>query len=193
MTTAEMTPVERVYCLAADYAEAVGNVERWEARAASATDTADPETGLDRSDHTYMANTWRTLVTVRREELRAALHETLRGTVRAVPDDELPVATKRRGRIEVRATTTDGTRTVRVRYTPAQALETGAALIACAALLDDRIGGTLTRTLAALPSHLNTGPATTEPTNEEPTNEEPAGEKPTAEQPTGGGREIRDA
>jgi hypothetical protein len=180
MTTAE-TAGERLYRLAVDFAEAFSNAQRSYDRADSATDE-------DRSVLKSIAETWRVTVARRREDLRAALRETLRGTARAVPDDELPVATTQRGRIEVRATTTDGTRTVRVRYTPAQALETGAALIACAALMDDRIGGTLTRTLAALPSHLDTEPATTEPTNEEP-----AGEKPTAEQPNGGGREIRDA
>jgi len=176
-----MTP-ELLFTLAAEFAQATGNSDRFRVLGSMATNDND------RVAHAGAAARWEALASSRREELRAALRETLRGTVRAVPDDELPVATTQRGRIEVRATIPDGTRTVRVRYTPAQALETGAALIACAALMDDRIGGTLTRTLAALPSHLDTGLAPTEPTNEEP-----AGEKPTAEQPTGGGREIRDA
>ena len=79
------------------------------------------------------------------------MRDTLRGTVRAVPDDELPVATWRRGRVEIRAITTDRVRAVRVRYTPAQALAAGAALIACAAITDERSGGTLTDILAAFP------------------------------------------
>ncbi|WP_307962113.1 hypothetical protein [Salinispora arenicola] len=40
---------------------------------------------------------------------------------------------------------------MRVLYTPAQALAAGAALIACAALTDAQISGTLTGILAAFP------------------------------------------
>jgi hypothetical protein len=170
-----MTP-DRLFNLAAEFAQATGNAERHNAYAACAT-------GDEHTDHIKKAATWTALAARRREELRTALRDALHGAVRAVPDHELPVATGQRGRSEVRAVTTDRTRTVRVRYTPAQALETGAALIACAAITDERIGGTLTRTLAALPSHLDTDLATTEP----------AGEEPTAERPTGAGTEIRDA
>jgi hypothetical protein len=175
-----MTP-ERLFDLAAEFAQATGNAERHNAYAASATDD-------ERAAHTKKSVTWTNLAVRRREELRTALREALHGTVRAVPDEQLPVATWRAGQVEVRAATTDGTRTVRVSYTPAQALETGAALIACAAATDDRIGGTLTRALAALPSHLDTEQATTEPTDEQP-----AGEEPTGATPTGRGRGIGDA
>lgn len=175
-----MTP-DRLFDLAAEFAQATGNAERHNAYAACAT-------GDEHTEHTKKASTWTALAVRRREELRAALRDAIHGAVRAVPDPELPVATWQRGRIEVRAVTTNGARTVRVRYTPGQALETGAALIACAAATDERIGGTLTRTLAALPSHLHTQPTPTEPTPTEPTREEP-----TAAKPTGGGREIRDA
>ncbi|GAA4466630.1 hypothetical protein [Phytohabitans houttuyneae] len=170
-----MTP-DPLFDLAAEFAQATGNAERHTAYAACAT-------GDEHISQTEKAATWTALAARRREELRAALRETLHGTVRAVPDQALPVATWQRGRVEVRAVTTDGARTVRVRYTPGQALETGAALIACAAATDERIGGTLTRTLAALPSHLDT----------EPTPTAPVGEEPTADRPTGAGREVRDA
>jgi len=176
-----MTP-EDLFLLAAEFAQATSNANLFHALGSTATNDND------RAAHGATATRWTKLASSRREELHAALRETLRGTVPAVPDDELPVATTQRGKIEVRATTTDGTRTVRVHYTPAQALETGAALIACAAVMDDRIGGTLTRTLAALPSHLDTEQATTEPTDEQP-----AGEDPTGAKPTGRGRGIGDA
>ncbi|GAA4469705.1 hypothetical protein [Phytohabitans houttuyneae] len=167
---------DRLFDLAAEFAQATGNAERHNAYAACAT-------GDEHTEHTKKASTWTALAARRREELRTALRDATHGAVRAVPDHELPVATWRRGRIEVRAVTTDGTRAVRVRYTPGQALETGAALIACAAITDERIGGTLTRTLAALPSHLHTPPTQTEP----------IGEEPTTAKPTGAGREGRDA
>jgi hypothetical protein len=135
---------DRLFDLAAEFAQATGNAERFHARAASTT-------GDDHTAHTKTASDWEARAARRREHLRAALREALRGTVTAVPDDELPVATWQRGRVEVRATTTDGTRTVRVRYTPAQALSAGAALIACAAITDQRAGGTLADVLAAFP------------------------------------------
>src|SRR5262245_25471966 len=182
-----MTTAERLYRLASDFAEAVGNVERWQTRADSAADSApDPVTGLDRAAHTSMAETWLALVARRREELRAALRETLHGTVRAVPDDELPVATWQRGRVEVRATTTDGTRAVRVRYTPAQALAAGAALIACAAITDQKAGGTLAGVLAAFPPNPDSA-------DEPPTGDDPGGRNPIGMKPAGVAAEAEDA
>jgi len=181
-----MTTAERLYHLAADFAEAVGHVERWETRADSVTDTADPVTGLDHADYTFLAETSRTLVTHHREVLRAALRDALPGTVHAVPDDELPVATWQQGRVEVRAVTTDGTRTVRVRYTPRQALAAGAALIAWAAITDERAGGTLADILAAFPPNPRTESGT------EPGDDSVGGE-PTGQMPTGTGTEARHA
>jgi hypothetical protein len=137
-----MTP-ERLFDLAAEFAQATGNAERFHARAASAADD-------DRAALTEKAETWDARAARRREQLRTALREALRGAVRAVPDDNLPVATRRPGQVEVRAVTTDRRRAVRVRYTPAQALAAGAALIACAAITDER-GGALAGVLAAFP------------------------------------------
>jgi hypothetical protein len=154
-----MTP-QRLFDLAAEFAQATGNAERLRARAASGTD--------DHAAHTEKAAAWDALAARRREQLRDALRETLRGTVLAVPDDKLPVATWQRGRVEIRAVTTDRARVVRVRYTPAQALAAGAALIACAAITDGRAGGTLTDILPAFPpnpTRTNPPPAA-EPTDE---------------------------
>jgi hypothetical protein len=143
MITAE-TAAERLYRLAVDFAEAFSKADRSCARADSATDE-------DRSVLTSIAETGRVIVARRREDLRAGLREALHGTVRAVSDDELPVSIWHQGRVEVRAITSDGARAVRVRYTPAQALAAGAALIACAAITDQRAGGTLADILAAFP------------------------------------------
>ena len=57
------------------------------------------------------------------------------------------MSTWQRGRVEVRAITTDGARAVRVRYTTAEAVAAGTALIACAAIADTADGGTLSRIL----------------------------------------------
>ncbi|BCJ51795.1 hypothetical protein Asp14428_32700 [Actinoplanes sp. NBRC 14428] len=75
-----------------------------------------------------------------------------RTTVRAVPDERLPVCTWQKGSIEVRAVVPDGTRNVRVRYTPAQAIAAGTALIACGAVADSQTGGALTAILPAFPT-----------------------------------------
>ncbi|MEV0396501.1 hypothetical protein [Polymorphospora rubra] len=141
---------ERLFDLAAEFAQATGNAERFHAHAASTT-------GDGHTVHSRSASRWEAIAARRREHLRAALREELRGTVHAVPDDELPVATWRRGRVEVRGTTLDGTRTIRVRYTPAQALAAGAALIACATITDEQAGGTLTGILATFPPNPATG------------------------------------
>lgn len=148
---------DRLFDLAAEFAQATGNAERFHARAASTT-------GDDHTAHTKKASEWEAIAARRREHLRAALREALRGTVTAAPDNELPVATLQRGRVEIRATTTDGTRAVRVRYTPAQALAAGAALIACAAITDEKSGGTLTSILGVFPPNPSTGD---EPVSEE--------------------------
>ncbi|GAB3160768.1 hypothetical protein GCM10027290_67200 [Micromonospora sonneratiae] len=147
---------DRLFDLAAEFAQATGNAERFHARAASTTGNAH-------TAHSKKASKWEAAATRRREHLRATLREALRGTVTAVPDAELPVATWQRGRVEILATT-DGTRAVRVRYTPAQALTAGAALIACAAITDEQTGGTLTSILSAFPPN--------PPTSDEPASDE---------------------
>ncbi|GIF74120.1 hypothetical protein [Asanoa siamensis] len=97
----------------------------------------------------------------RREGLRAALRDALPATVQPMPDDELPVCTHVRGQVEVRATFDHGRRGILVCYTPAQALAGGAALIACAAITDDKAGGAIAAILLALPPNpaANVAPA----------------------------------
>jgi hypothetical protein len=81
--------------------------------------------------------------TARHAEIMAAVDDLTHATLHAVPDPRLPVCTWRKDVVEIRATLPDGSRAVRVRYTPAQAIAAGAALIACGAVADTRTGGTL--------------------------------------------------
>ena len=90
--------------------------------------------------------------TVRHAQLHTALDALTRTTVHAVPDDRLPVCTWQKGTVEARAVLPDHSRSVRVRYTPAQAIAAGTALIACAAVADEQTGGTLTPILPAFPA-----------------------------------------
>ncbi|WP_216592212.1 hypothetical protein [Verrucosispora sioxanthis] len=96
---------DRLFDLAAEFAHATGNAERFHARAAVAT-------GDDRAAHEKAASRWEAIAARR---------------------------------------TPDGTRTVRVRYTPAQATAAAVALIACAAITDDPDGSTLASILPAFP------------------------------------------
>nr|WP_221378341.1 hypothetical protein [Actinoplanes polyasparticus] len=83
--------------------------------------------------------------------LMTAYDQLTRTTVRAVADEQLPVCTWQKGVVEARGVLPDATRSVRVRYTPGQAIAAGAALIACAALADRDTGGTLTPLLPPFP------------------------------------------
>ncbi len=95
--------------------------------------------------------------TLRRSaELLTALDALATGTVKAVPDARLPVCTWQRGIVEVRANTSDNSRSVRVRYTPAQAVAAGAALIACAAVADSDSATQLTPILPPFPERPST-------------------------------------
>lgn len=91
-------------------------------------------------------------VIARHAELMSALDDLTRTTLRAIPDPRLPVCTWRKGVVEVRAVAADGSRAVRVRYTPVQAIAAGAALIACAAVADTTTGGTLGPILPPFPT-----------------------------------------
>jgi len=146
---------EALFALAVEFALATGQAAMYRTRAELIR--GDDSTDADRAKH------WDNAARTHREALHERLREATAHTVHALPDDELPVATWQRGRVEVRAVTTDATRAVRVRYTPAQALAAGAALIACAAITDTRAGGTLADILAAFPP--NPTPAA-EPTAE---------------------------
>lgn len=132
---------ERLLALAVAFANATGSAERADAFADRAT------TDDERAEHTVKAQRFQVDAARRQEELRSALRTVTASTVRAVPDGRLPVSTWQRGRVEVRAITTDGARAVRVRYTPAEAVAAGTALIACAAITDTAEGGTLSRIL----------------------------------------------
>jgi hypothetical protein len=81
-----------------------------------------------------------------------AFDQLTRTPVRAVADEQLPVCTWQKGVVEVRGVLPDASRSVRIRYTPGQAIAAGAALIACAALADRDTGGTLTPILPAFPA-----------------------------------------
>ncbi|MGW5557085.1 hypothetical protein ACWER9_07670 [Micromonospora sp. NPDC003944] len=140
---------ERLFNLAAEFAEATGNAERFHVRAACAT-------GDDRTALTLKASSWKGIAAQRREALRTGLNEALPGTVTATPDEELPVALWQRRHVEVRAITLDAA-PVRVRYSPAQAVALGTALIALATLTDQRGGGTLGDILATFPPDTNAG------------------------------------
>lgn len=85
-------------------------------------------------------------------QLMTAYDALTRTTVRAVPDDRLPVCTWQTGTVEVRAVLPDRSRSVHVRYTPAQAIAAGTALVACGALADEQTGGTLTTILPSFPA-----------------------------------------
>ena len=85
-------------------------------------------------------------------QLMTAYDQLTRTTVHAIADERLPVCTWQKGVVEIRGVLPDATRSVRVRYTPAQAIAAGTALIACAALADGDTGGTLTPILPAFPA-----------------------------------------
>ena len=85
-------------------------------------------------------------------QLMTAYDELTRTTVRATPDERVPVCTRQQGVVEVRGVLPDATRSVRIRYTRGQAIAAGAALIACAALADRDTDGTLTALLPPFPT-----------------------------------------
>jgi hypothetical protein len=91
-------------------------------------------------------------VIARHAELMSALDDLTRTTLRAVPDPGVPVCTWQKGAVEVRGMLADGSRAVRVRYTPAQAIAAGAALIACGAVADTTSGSTLGPILPPFPT-----------------------------------------
>ncbi|WP_431937080.1 hypothetical protein [Micromonospora sp. RP3T] len=141
---------DHLFNVAAEFAQATGNAERFHARAASAT-------GADRAALTKKATEWQAIAVRRRKHLRASLREELRGPVLAEPDTELPAALWQRRHVEIRACTPDGSR-IRVRCTPAQAVALGTALIGFAALADQLGGGVLGDILTTFPPHLSAQP-----------------------------------
>lgn len=96
---------------------------------------------------------WNRLAVGKREEFRTALREAFRKTLYAGPDDELPVCTRDEHSVDIRAILGDCEQRIRVRYTPAQAVVAGAAMIACASVADDLAHGALANLLLAFPSN----------------------------------------
>ena len=147
-----MTTVERLIDLAHAYADAAVRCDRERRTARSAAGLTEQAAALTAVRHAEDA------VERTRAALRADLRHALDLPVHAVPDAELPVCTWRQGQVEVRAVTGIEGRAVRVRYTPAQALAAGAALIACATITDQRQGGTLSTILGAFPPDAEQAP-----------------------------------
>lgn len=98
--------------------------------------------------------------TAHHAEINSGPDDLTHTTLHAVPDPRLPVCTWRQDIVELHAVLPDGSRAVRVRYTPAQAIAAGAALIACGAVADRRTGGTLGPILPPWPT--DTTPANTD-------------------------------
>jgi hypothetical protein len=121
---------DQLFALATKYAEDSSRAAR--VRAMAALSDNDPRRAEDRTAATRIDQRARE----HRDALRAGLHQAIHGTVRAVPTMRLPLCTHQRGTVEVCATSDDGLRSVRIRYTPDQALTVGTALIAWAVTSD---------------------------------------------------------
>lgn len=130
--------------LVQQYAAVCASAERHHALAECLVDDADGQVAATAAEFDSVA-------TVRHAQLLTALDKLTRTTVQALPDQRLPVCTRQRGTVEVRAIASDGGRCVHVRYIPAQAIAAGTALIACAAVADNDTGGSLTPILPAFP------------------------------------------
>ena len=152
-----MTTVERLFALATAYAEAAVRADRARTAARSAnthTETAAAETTVSVAD---------SAVEAARFALRTDLRQALELPVYAVPDTNLPVCTWQNGQVLIRALADSGERALRVRYTPQQALVTGVRLIACAAVTDERLGGTLSDILGTFSTAEASAPTATGP------------------------------
>ncbi len=139
-----MTTIERLFALATAYADAAVWADRERAFARSVTKKAEQDTAITAVEKADSA------VEAARAALRADLRHALELPVYAVPDPQLPGCTWKRGHVVVHARTDNSGRAVRIRYTPDEALATGAALIAFAALTDERFGGTFANILGTI-------------------------------------------
>jgi hypothetical protein len=137
--------VRDLIALVDDYATARGAVERHHALLECLVDDNDGFLAAKIAEYEAAATTCHA-------RLMTAYDGLTRTTVRAVADERLPVCTWQKGIVEVRGLLPDASRSVRVRYTPRQAIAAGTALIACAALADGDSGGTLTPILPAFPA-----------------------------------------
>ncbi|GAB1644348.1 hypothetical protein [Krasilnikovia sp. MM14-A1259] len=145
-----MTTVERLINLATAYADAAVRLDRQRQDAIHLGAIAPHDLAGKVACVTAVRKA-EEAVEAARDALRIELRHTLERPVRAVPDERLLVAAWRHNHIEVRAIADNAARCVRVRYNPAQALAAGAALIACAAIADQRAGGTLSGILSTSP------------------------------------------
>lgn len=132
-----------------------------EARTAAARchDLAHTLTDPDRDTVESEAARWEQQATARHAIIMSALDDLTHTTLHAVPDERLPVCTWQRGVVEVRGILPDGSRAVRVRYTPAEAIAAGTALIACG-VVADTTGYTLGPILPPFPTGTEPGSAT---------------------------------
>jgi len=136
--------VKDLLALVQNYATARGEAERHHALLECLVDDEDGFYAAKIAEYELAATTYHA-------QLMTTYDELTRSTVYAVPDERLPVCTWQKGTVEVRAVLPDHSRSVRVRYTPTQAIAAGTALVACGALADSSTGGTLTPILPAFP------------------------------------------
>lgn len=161
-----MNTNKHLFALATVYANAAVRTDR-------ARRALQDATAAERSAASSAVHTAEEALLQARDTLKANLRIALDRPVHAVPDKELPVATWHHGHVDIRAVTGSGdnARTVRVRYSAEQALAAGTALIACAAITDQRLGGTLSSILGPFPP---ARPTTTAPgASGKPTDETP--------------------
>ncbi|MEV6299876.1 hypothetical protein AB0M02_10780 [Actinoplanes sp. NPDC051861] len=149
-----MTLVERLFTLATAYAEAADRDRAAVRSASTPAEKAAAETAVRISD---------SAVEAARFALRTDLRQALELPVYAMPDKKLLVCTWQTGQVLIRALADNAERAVRVRYTPEQALATGARLIACAAITDERLGGTLSGVLGPFTTAEASTPTATGP------------------------------
>jgi hypothetical protein len=149
----------------ADLAALVETYAAARVTAASLHDLADTLASPDRDAVEADATRAELDAVARHAELMSALDDLTRTTLNAVPDRQLPVCTWRKGIVEVRAVLPDGSRAVRVRCTPAEAIAVGAALIACGAVADTTTGGTLDPILPPFPTGTEQSATTAGDTN----------------------------
>jgi hypothetical protein len=95
----------------------------------------------ERANLAARADYWDAQVSDQYAQLTVALNSALPPTVYAAADQFAPVQMPTNHDIEVRGSLDDGARAVAVRFTGAQAVAVGTALIACAALGTQHSGG----------------------------------------------------
>lgn len=111
------------------------------------------DTDTERGSLLTRAEYWDNEVVTLHAALTAALNTAIPPTIYAHPDPQAPVrmlADQQVG-VEVRGSLEQGTRAVSIRYTLGQAVTVGTAMIACAAVMQERGGGALTAIVPPIP------------------------------------------